>query len=122
MATVREVRDRETRAVTQVLARCEGPEVTLRELDIDHGTYPFVTSSSAAAGGASTGTGVPPTRISGVIGVSKAYVTRVGGGPFPSEALDEAGSQIRRRGREFGAVTGRPRRCGWFDVPLLRYT
>ncbi|HUB31374.1 MAG TPA: adenylosuccinate synthase [Bryobacteraceae bacterium] len=91
-------------------------------LDIDHGTYPFVTSSSATAGGACTGTGVPPTRITGVIGVSKAYITRVGGGPFPTEALDGAGDLIRKRGNEFGAVTGRPRRCGWFDVPLLRYT
>ena len=91
-------------------------------LDIDHGTYPFVTSSNATAGGACTGTGVSPTRISGVIGVSKAYVTRVGGGPFPTEALDGAGERIRARGHEFGAVTGRPRRCGWFDAPLLRYT
>jgi adenylosuccinate synthase len=98
----------------------EGAQGTM--LDIDHGTYPFVTSSSASAGGACTGTGVPPTRISGVIGVSKAYITRVGGGPFPTEALDGAGELIRNRGREFGAVTGRPRRCGWFDVPLLRYT
>jgi adenylosuccinate synthase len=91
-------------------------------LDIDHGTYPFVTSSNATAGGACTGTGVAPTRISGVIGVSKAYITRVGGGPFPTEALDGAGERIRARGNEFGAVTGRPRRCGWFDAPLLRYT
>ncbi len=91
-------------------------------LDIDHGTYPFVTSSNATAGGACTGTGVAPTRISGVIGVSKAYVTRVGGGPFPTEALDAAGEQMRARGNEFGAVTGRPRRCGWFDAPLMRYT
>jgi len=98
----------------------EGAQGTM--LDIDHGTYPFVTSSSATAGGACTGTGVPPTRIHGVIGVSKAYITRVGGGPFPTEALDGAGDQIRDRGKEFGAVTGRPRRCGWFDVPLLRYT
>ena len=98
----------------------EGAQGTM--LDIDHGTYPFVTSSSASAGGACTGTGVPPTRISGVVGVSKAYVTRVGGGPFPTEALDGQGELIRRRGNEFGAVTGRPRRCGWFDVPLLRYT
>jgi adenylosuccinate synthase len=98
----------------------EGAQGTM--LDIDHGTYPFVTSSSASAGGACTGTGVPPTRIQGVIGVSKAYITRVGGGPFPTEALDAAGDQIRRLGNEFGAVTGRPRRCGWFDVPLLRYT
>ncbi|MGA1996750.1 MAG: adenylosuccinate synthetase, partial [Bryobacteraceae bacterium] len=91
-------------------------------LDIDHGTYPFVTSSSASAGGACTGTGVAPTRIQGIVGVSKAYITRVGGGPFPTEALDGAGETIRKRGNEFGAVTGRPRRCGWFDVPLLRYT
>jgi adenylosuccinate synthase len=98
----------------------EGAQGTM--LDIDHGTYPFVTSSSASAGGACTGTGVAPTRISGVIGVSKAYITRVGGGPFPTEALDSTGDLIRRRGNEFGAVTGRPRRCGWFDVPLLRYT
>ena len=95
----------------------EGAQGTM--LDIDHGTYPFVTSSSASAGGACTGTGVPPTRINGVIGVSKAYITRVGGGPFPTEAFDDAGEQIRQRGKEFGAVTGRPRRCGWFDVPLL---
>jgi adenylosuccinate synthase len=98
----------------------EGAQGTM--LDIDHGTYPFVTSSSASAGGACTGTGVAPTRISGVIGVSKAYITRVGGGPFPTEALDGTGDMIRKRGNEFGAVTGRPRRCGWFDVPLLRYT
>jgi adenylosuccinate synthase len=98
----------------------EGAQGTM--LDIDHGTYPFVTSSSASAGGACTGTGVAPTRISGVIGVSKAYITRVGGGPFPTEALDATGDMIRKRGNEFGAVTGRPRRCGWFDVPLLRYT
>lgn len=98
----------------------EGAQGTM--LDIDHGTYPFVTSSSAAAGGACTGTGVPPTRINGIIGVSKAYITRVGGGPFPSEDLGAAGDQIRKSGNEFGSVTGRPRRCGWFDVPLLRYT
>ena len=98
----------------------EGAQGTM--LDIDHGTYPFVTSSNASAGGACTGTGVPPTRITGVIGVSKAYTTRVGAGPFPTESLDGAGDQIRKRGNEFGAVTGRPRRCGWFDVPLLRYS
>src|SRR5215471_7835406 len=97
----------------------EGAQGTM--LDIDHGTYPFVTSSSASAGGACTGTGVAPTRIHGVIGVSKAYITRVGGGPFPTEALDGAGDQIRQRGNEFGSVTGRPRRCGWFDIPLARY-
>jgi adenylosuccinate synthase len=97
----------------------EGAQGTM--LDIDHGTYPFVTSSSASAGGACTGAGVPPTCIDGVIGVSKAYITRVGGGPFPTEALDSLGDEIRNRGSEFGSVTGRPRRCGWFDVPLLRY-
>ncbi len=106
------------RAGKQVLF--EGAQGTM--LDLDHGTYPFVTSSSASAGGACTGTGVPPTRIDGIIGVSKAYITRVGGGPFPTEALDEAGDRIRERGQEFGSVTGRPRRCGWFDVPLLKYT
>ncbi len=98
----------------------EGAQGTM--LDIDHGTYPFVTSSSAAAGGACTGTGVPPTRMDGILGVTKAYITRVGSGPFPSESLDEFGELIRRRGNEYGAVTGRPRRCGWFDVPLLKYT
>jgi adenylosuccinate synthase len=98
----------------------EGAQGTM--LDLDHGTYPFVTSSSACAGGACTGTGVPPTRIDVVIGISKAYITRVGGGPFPTEALGTEGDQIRNRGREFGSVTGRPRRCGWFDAPLLRYS
>ena len=98
----------------------EGAQGTM--LDIDHGTYPFVTSSSAAAGGACTGLGVPPTKIQGVIGVSKAYITRVGTGPFPSETNDTAGDLLRREGKEYGSVTGRPRRCGWFDVPLLRYT
>ncbi len=98
----------------------EGAQGTM--LDLDHGTYPFVTSSSAAAGGASTGTGVPPTRIQGVVGVSKAYNTRVGSGPFPTESNDAQGAALRERGREFGSVTGRPRRTGWFDVPLLRYS
>jgi adenylosuccinate synthase len=98
----------------------EGAQGTM--LDIDHGTYPFVTSSSAAAGGACTGTGVPPTRIDGIIGVSKAYITRVGGGPFPSEDTGPGGDRIREAGLEYGSVTGRPRRCGWFDAPLLRYT
>src|SRR5579864_5287319 len=97
----------------------EGAQGTM--LDLDHGTFPFVTSSSASAGGACTGTGVPPTRIDAVVGVAKAYTTRVGGGPFPSEALDAMGEQIRQRGNEFGSVTGRPRRCGWFDIPLARY-
>jgi len=98
----------------------EGAQGTM--LDIDFGTYPFVTSSSAAAGGACTGTGVPPTKIDGIVGVSKAYITRVGAGAFPSEDTTEIGERIRRAGNEFGSVTGRPRRCGWFDVPLLRYT
>lgn len=98
----------------------EGAQGTM--LDVDHGTYPFVTSSSAAAGGACTGCGVAPTRIDGIIGVSKAYITRVGAGPFPSEDHGEDGERIRAAGKEFGSVTGRPRRCGWFDVPLLRYT
>ncbi len=98
----------------------EGAQGTM--LDIDHGTYPFVTSSSASAGGASIGTGVPPTKIGGIIGISKAYNTRVGSGPFPTESTDATGDLLRREGNEFGAVTGRPRRCGWFDVPLLKYT
>ena len=97
----------------------EGAQGTM--LDIDHGTYPFVTSSSATSGGAVIGTGVAPTAIDVVIGVTKAYCTRVGGGPFPTEALDANGDLLRARGNEFGAVTGRPRRCGWLDLPLLRY-
>ncbi len=98
----------------------EGAQGTL--LDLDQGTYPFVTSSSAAAGGASTGTGVGPTRLSAVVGVSKAYATRVGSGPFPTEAAGPEGEKLRERGGEYGAVTGRPRRCGWFDVPAARYS
>jgi len=98
----------------------EGAQGTM--LDIDHGTYPFVTSSSATAGGASTGTGVGPTAIGTVISVTKAYVTRVGGGPFPTEIHDAPGDVLRERGHEYGAVTGRPRRCGWLDIPLLRYS
>lgn len=98
----------------------EGAQGTM--LDIDHGTYPFVTSSNASAGGACTGAGVAPTRIQGIIGVSKAYITRVGAGPFPSEIEGPAAAHIQKVGNEFGSVTGRPRRCGWFDVPLLKYT
>ena len=98
----------------------EGAQGTM--LDIDHGTYPFVTSSSATAGGASTGTGVGPTNIGTVIGVTKAYVTRVGEGPFPTEIHDSSADILRARGHEYGAVTGRPRRCGWLDIPLLRYS
>ena len=97
----------------------EGAQGTL--LDIDHGTYPFVTSSSSTTGGACTGTGVPPTRIDGAIGVLKAYTTRVGGGPFPSELTDATGEFLRKRGNEFGTVTGRPRRCGWLDTVAARY-
>ena len=98
----------------------EGAQGTM--LDIDHGTYPFVTSSSATAGGASTGTGVGPTAIGTVVSVTKAYVTRVGEGPFPTEIHEAVGDQLRARGNEYGAVTGRPRRCGWLDIPLLRYS
>jgi adenylosuccinate synthase len=97
----------------------EGAQGTM--LDIDHGTYPFVTSSSSTSGGAVIGTGVAPTAIDTVIGVTKAYCTRVGEGPFPSEIRDATGDQLRARGNEYGAVTGRPRRCGWLDLPLLRY-
>jgi adenylosuccinate synthase len=98
----------------------EGAQGTM--LDIDHGTYPFVTSSSATSGGAATGTGVPPNAITTVAGVTKAYCTRVGGGPFPTELNDEVGEALRKKGNEFGAVTGRPRRTGWLDLPLLRYS
>jgi adenylosuccinate synthase len=98
----------------------EGAQGTM--LDIDHGTYPFVTSSSATSGGAAIGTGVAPNAINSVIGVTKAYCTRVGEGPFPTELFDSVGDLIRKRGNEFGAVTGRPRRCGWLDLPLLRYS
>jgi adenylosuccinate synthase len=97
----------------------EGAQGTM--LDVDHGTYPFITSSSTTAGGASTGTGVPPTRIHGVLGVSKVYTTRVGNGPFPTELHDATSELLRTRGNEYGATTGRPRRCGWFDAVALRY-
>jgi adenylosuccinate synthase len=97
----------------------EGAQGTM--LDIDHGTYPYVTSSSAISGGATTGVGVPPTKIRHVLGVSKAYTTRVGGGPFPTEMPDLEAQEVRERGKEFGAVTGRPRRCGWLDLEVLRY-
>ncbi len=98
----------------------EGAQGTM--LDIDHGTYPFVTSSSATSGGAVIGTGVAPNAINSVIGISKAYCTRVGEGPFPSEDKGEVGDNLRKRGNEYGAVTGRPRRTGWLDLPLLRYS
>jgi len=97
----------------------EGAQGT--HLDVDFGTYPYVTSSSAAAGGACTGTGVGPTKIDAVMGVAKAYTTRVGSGPFPTELTDHVGEGLQERGREFGATTGRPRRCGWFDGVLVRY-
>lgn len=97
----------------------EGAQGTL--LDIDHGTYPYVTSSNPTAGGACIGAGVGPTRISRVLGVVKAYTTRVGEGPFPTELSDETGDFIRERGAEFGTTTGRPRRCGWLDAVILRY-
>jgi adenylosuccinate synthase len=90
-------------------------------LDVDHGTYPFVTSSSSTAGGAATGLGVSPKTIHGILGITKAYTTRVGSGPFPTELLDETGKRIAARGDEFGASTGRPRRCGWFDAVAVRY-
>jgi adenylosuccinate synthase len=98
----------------------EGAQGTM--LDIDHGTYPFVTSSSATSGGAVIGTGVAPNAINSVIGITKAYCTRVGEGPFPSEEQGQGGENLRKRGNEYGAVTGRPRRTGWLDLPLLRYS
>jgi adenylosuccinate synthase len=98
----------------------EGAQGTM--LDIDHGTYPYVTSSNAISGGAMTGLGIAPTRVTGVVGVTKAYTTRVGSGPFPTEMPDLEAQGLRERGNEFGAVTGRPRRCGWLDLPVLRYS
>jgi len=97
----------------------EGGQGTL--LDVDHGTYPFVTSSNATAGGACTGSGIGPTRITRVIGILKAYTTRVGSGPFPTELLDDDGEKLRTIGGERGVTTGRPRRCGWFDAPIARF-
>jgi adenylosuccinate synthase len=91
-------------------------------LDVDHGTYPFVTSSSPTSGGACTGTGIPPNKIDNVIGIVKAYTTRVGNGPFPTELLDDDGEKLRKIGAEYGATTGRPRRCGWFDAFLVNYS
>lgn len=98
----------------------EGAQGTM--LDLDHGTYPFVTSSSCAAGGISSGLGIGPKHVHKVLGVSKAYVTRVGGGPLPTELLNETGEYMRKKGHEYGAVTGRPRRCGWLDLVALRYS
>uniref|UniRef100_A0A831UBE1 Adenylosuccinate synthetase n=1 Tax=Geobacter metallireducens TaxID=28232 RepID=A0A831UBE1_GEOME len=97
----------------------EGAQGTL--LDVDHGTYPFVTSSSTCVGGACTGSGVGPREIHEIIGISKAYVTRVGSGPFPTELLDANGEKLRQAGNEFGSTTGRPRRCGWFDAMVVRF-
>jgi adenylosuccinate synthase len=97
----------------------EAGQATL--LDVDHGTYPFVTSSSATAGGACTGSGIPPTRLDQVIAIVKAYTTRVGEGPFPTELLDDQGEFLRKAGWEYGTTTGRPRRCGWFDAVIARY-
>lgn len=98
----------------------EGAQGTL--LDVDHGTYPFVTSSNPTSGGACTGSGIPPTKITSVVGIVKAYTTRVGLGPFPTELLDETGEKLRSIGAEFGATTGRPRRCGWYDAFLVNYS
>lgn len=109
--------DKDLKAGKKVLF--EGAQGTL--LDVDHGTYPYVTSSSTCAGGACTGSGVSPRDIHEIVGISKAYVTRVGSGPFPTELLDETGEQLRQTGGEFGATTGRPRRCGWFDTMVIRY-
>jgi adenylosuccinate synthase len=97
----------------------EGAQGTL--LDIDHGTYPYVTSSNATIGGVCTGLGVPPRAIDGVLGVAKAYTTRVGEGTLPTELTGEMGNRLRESGQEFGAVTGRPRRCGWYDAVAVRY-
>jgi adenylosuccinate synthase len=98
----------------------EGGQATM--LDVDHGTYPFVTSSNSTSGGASTGSGIGPNRIDRVIGIVKAYTTRVGAGPFPTELHDESGEWLRQRGFEFGTTTGRPRRTGWYDAPIARYS
>jgi adenylosuccinate synthase len=97
----------------------EGGQATM--LDVDHGTYPFVTSSNPTAGGACTGSGIPPTRIDRVVAIVKAYTTRVGSGPFPTELLDADGERLREQGAEFGTTTGRPRRCGWYDAVIARY-
>ena len=98
----------------------EGAQGTM--LDVDFGTYPFVTSSNTTAGGACTGSGLPPGKVDRVVGVIKAYTTRVGEGPFPTELKDETGRMLGQAGAEFGATTGRPRRCGWFDAVVARYS
>jgi adenylosuccinate synthase len=97
----------------------EGAQGTM--LDVDHGTYPHVTSSTVIAGGAAAGAGLAPTDIDRVVGITKAYTTRVGGGPFPTEMPEDIAERLRKAGGEFGAVTGRPRRCGWLDIPVLRH-
>ena len=98
----------------------EGGQATM--LDVDHGTYPFVTSSNSTAGGASTGSGIGPAEFKTVIGIVKAYTTRVGSGPFPTELFDDSGEFLRATGHEYGTTTGRPRRCGWYDAPIARYS
>jgi adenylosuccinate synthase len=118
MDVVWRLMDEERRAGKRVLF--EGAQGAL--LDVDHGTYPYVTSSNTVAGQASTGTGVGPGSVGYVLGIAKAYTTRVGEGPFPTELHDETGERIGTRGREFGTVTGRKRRCGWFDSVLVRQT
>jgi adenylosuccinate synthase len=118
MDTVWQLLDRERRAGKRILF--EGAQGAL--LDIDHGTYPYVTSSNTVAGQAAAGSGLGPGALGYVLGIAKAYTTRVGEGPFPTELFDETGRRIGERGREFGTVTGRPRRCGWFDAALLRQT
>ena len=97
----------------------EGGQATL--LDVDHGTYPFVTSSNATVGGAITGAGISPRSLTRIIAIAKAYITRVGEGPFPTELFDDDGERLREVGHEFGTTTGRPRRCGWYDIPIARY-
>src|SRR6266487_4159511 len=97
----------------------EGAQGTL--LDVDHGTYPYVTSSNASVGGIATGLGIPPRVVDRVLGIAKAYTTRVGEGPLPTELVGEMGNRLRESGNEYGAVTGRPRRCGWFDAVAVRY-
>jgi len=118
MDTVWRLLDEERRQGRRILF--EGAQGAL--LDIDHGTYPFVTSSHTVAGQAATGTGLGPKAVGYVLGIAKAYTTRVGEGPFPTELKDEIGQRIGERGREFGTVTGRKRRCGWFDAVLVRQT
>jgi adenylosuccinate synthase len=118
MDTVWRLLDEQRRAGRRILF--EGAQGAL--LDVDHGTYPFVTSSNTVAGQAATGSGLGPGAVGYVLGIAKAYTTRVGEGPFPTELFDDTGERIGERGREFGTVTGRKRRCGWFDAVLVRQT